>query len=40
MQYIYNIYAIICKICRKYPVNMQNMHMSVYLHIMHIYTLC
>ena len=27
------------KICNKYAINMQNMHKSMYLHILHIYAL-
>ena len=27
------------KICNKYALNMQNMHKSMYLHILHIYAL-
>ena len=40
MQKICNKYAQYApKICNKYAFNMQNMHKSMYLHILHIYAL-
>ena len=40
MQKICKKYALYAtKICKKYAQNMQNMHISMYLHILHIYAL-
>ena len=40
MQFICKKYAqYATKICKKYAKNMQNMHKSMYLHILHIYAL-
>ena len=38
-QNMHKICSICNKICKKYAKNMQNMHKSMYLHILHIYAL-